>query len=1128
MSAPLFTKWRKLDSSIGTCPRPRHGHRAVAVRDLMIVFGGGNEGIVEELHVYRSSSNQWFMPTMKGDIPPGCAAYGFTTDGNRIFLFGGMVEYGRYSSDLYELKICNWEWKKLRPRSPKNDELPQARLGHSFTMVGSNKIFLFGGLANDSINPKQNIPKYLDDLYVLEVKPMANGSVYQWEKPHTFGSRPSPRESHTAVSFTPSTGGSTKLLIYGGMSGFRLGDIWILDTESMTWSRPQINGNIPSPRSLHSATVLNQKMYIFGGWVPLVGENDKTGQEKEWKCTNSLAIFNLDSLSWDYISGESIDDSAPRARAGHSAVAISSRLYVWSGRDGYRKAWNNQVCCKDLWILETDKPQAPSRVQLVKATTSTFDVMWGHVSAAEQYIVQIQKIDSPQPPQAVQAIPESEPSAPKKMMLPPATVPPVPVTSPPVPTPLPASAPIVNTVPLAVIATVNPTTMVTSVSTTITTTAATSSHVANPTAATSSMAKVASVPKTQVNVTPTTTGPSEQMSGIAALASVAAATSKISTPTVMKTATLPSNIRVINQQLIPGTSLKLTTTSGSTPHTIRILTSNNSGIGSKQILVKTAGQGGVAGQNPNPQMMTIVKTSQGQMLKMLPTTMTVKTSGANIITSNPTIVAIPSNSSTNDQTNITISTGGDVVNRGGTQNKDTSKGTIMATPTIAKVGNNPVKIVMQHPRTTGASNTANVPNIIRFSPGTVLPSGSKVKFAPTVFRTANPNTSKFVIQNGQYSKLVVSNSPASAGRVLILSTSSQTIPTSPAVVVNSIVTNPIAVTTAAPKPLQSSSNGSNVASTNKIPQVDGADDTVDDISSTSVATIQSTSTITASPNVVPVDNSSNLLIPLSTTSSAMALSSNSSLSDQHQSIAGNADSSTASQPNQTESQNSEQWYDVGIFKTNHCSISEYYAPKDDTTDYDPERNIDLSNVPTYMNYTKVPLEPGTTYRIRVAAINPCGRGPWSDVFTNLKTCIPGYPPAPTSIKITKCAEGAQLSWSISNFDDPIHEYAVYLAIRSSLPTEKQNSMSFFKVYNGASPSCVVSQNFLESAFIDHNNNKAAIIFRIAARNVKGYGPATQVRWLQDLNTSSQTPKAPSKPSPTLTNTRKRPNSAVTE
>ena len=33
-------------------------------------------------------------------------------------------------------------------------------------------------------------------------------------------------------------------------------------------------------------------------------------------------------------------------RAGHCAVAIHSRLWIWSGRDGYRKAWNNQVSDK--------------------------------------------------------------------------------------------------------------------------------------------------------------------------------------------------------------------------------------------------------------------------------------------------------------------------------------------------------------------------------------------------------------------------------------------------------------------------------------------------------------------------------------------------------------------------------------------------------------------------------------------------------------------------------------------------------------------------------------------------------------------------------------------------------------
>lgn len=42
---------------------------------------------------------------MKGDIPPGCAAYGFVVDGTRLLIFGGMVEYGKYSSELYELQV---------------------------------------------------------------------------------------------------------------------------------------------------------------------------------------------------------------------------------------------------------------------------------------------------------------------------------------------------------------------------------------------------------------------------------------------------------------------------------------------------------------------------------------------------------------------------------------------------------------------------------------------------------------------------------------------------------------------------------------------------------------------------------------------------------------------------------------------------------------------------------------------------------------------------------------------------------------------------------------------------------------------------------------------------------------
>ena len=48
------------------------------------------------------------------------------------------------------LQASRWEWKKLRPKPPRNGAPgPCPRLGHSFTIIG-NKVYLFGGLANDS------------------------------------------------------------------------------------------------------------------------------------------------------------------------------------------------------------------------------------------------------------------------------------------------------------------------------------------------------------------------------------------------------------------------------------------------------------------------------------------------------------------------------------------------------------------------------------------------------------------------------------------------------------------------------------------------------------------------------------------------------------------------------------------------------------------------------------------------------------------------------------------------------------------------------------------------------------------------------------------------------------------
>ena len=64
------------------------------------------------------------------------------------------------------------------------------------------------------------ITRYLNDVFMLEIR---EGTSLQWQCPVIDGPTPCPRESQTAVTI------GARLLIYGGMNGRRLGDIWMLD-----------------------------------------------------------------------------------------------------------------------------------------------------------------------------------------------------------------------------------------------------------------------------------------------------------------------------------------------------------------------------------------------------------------------------------------------------------------------------------------------------------------------------------------------------------------------------------------------------------------------------------------------------------------------------------------------------------------------------------------------------------------------------------------------------------------------------------------------------------------------------------------------------------------------------------
>lgn len=81
---------------------------------------------------------------------------------------------------------------------------------------------------------------------------------------------------------------------------------------------------------------------------------------------------------------------------------------------------------------------------------------------------------------------------------------------------------------------------------------------------------------------------------------------------------------------------------------------------------------------------------------------------------------------------------------------------------------------------------------------------------------------------------------------------------------------------------------------------------------------------------------------------------------------------------------------------------------------------------------------------------------------------------------------------------------MYMAVKKSRATSQESpgQMAFIRIYRGTRTSCSVSQAHLDNAHIDCSaSNRPAVVFRIAAKNELGYGPATQIRWVQGRRSS---------------------------
>ncbi|KAK9702608.1 hypothetical protein K7432_011176 [Basidiobolus ranarum] len=168
----------------------------------------------------------------------------------------------------------------------------------------------------------EDVPR--NDLVIINSRNLSSKVV------ETTGEIPCPRSGHTALNV------GKHIIIFGGETlNSRWDDsLYSFNIESKTWTRLPMQSNSLVGRRDHSAVAVKSIMYLFGGQV-------------DGYYLNDLVAFDTKSLStqcprWDYIAP---GYESPPERASHSAAVYKDRIYIFGGKDTER--FFNDLWCYD-------------------------------------------------------------------------------------------------------------------------------------------------------------------------------------------------------------------------------------------------------------------------------------------------------------------------------------------------------------------------------------------------------------------------------------------------------------------------------------------------------------------------------------------------------------------------------------------------------------------------------------------------------------------------------------------------------------------------------------------------------------------------------------------------------------
>ncbi|KAK9459920.1 uncharacterized protein V1516DRAFT_467098 [Lipomyces oligophaga] len=247
--------------------------------------------------------------------------------GSVLIVFGGDTRVdgnAEFDDNLYFLNTSTLKWSRALVAGGG----PGGRYGHTINIIGK-RLFLFGG---------QRDSTYLNDLYFFDLSKSQVGEPARWQAIRPLADiSPSVRANHTTTVF----GG--KLYLFGGTNGQEcFNDTWSFDPADCQWTQLDCVGFLPKPCERHSAAIVGDLMYVFGG-------RSADGRE-----IGSLTTLRLSTNRW--FTFQNMGPS-PSPRAGHSMTVSGSKIFTIGGTS------DGGAVPEDLgtlYILDTFRIKYPS------------------------------------------------------------------------------------------------------------------------------------------------------------------------------------------------------------------------------------------------------------------------------------------------------------------------------------------------------------------------------------------------------------------------------------------------------------------------------------------------------------------------------------------------------------------------------------------------------------------------------------------------------------------------------------------------------------------------------------------------------------------------------------------------